>query len=64
MRQLLDTHSFIWFVTGSPRITPEIRLQIENFDSRILLGRQEQTAAIRIDGEMIEVSVMQRRHRN
>ncbi|MGL5871740.1 MAG: type II toxin-antitoxin system VapC family toxin [Xenococcaceae cyanobacterium] len=30
MKQLLDTHSFIWFITGNPRITSEIRLQIEN----------------------------------
>jgi PIN domain nuclease of toxin-antitoxin system len=30
MKQLLDTHSFIWFVTGNPRITPEVRAQIEN----------------------------------
>jgi PIN domain nuclease of toxin-antitoxin system len=30
MKQLLDTHSFIWFVMGNPRITPEVRSQIEN----------------------------------
>jgi PIN domain nuclease of toxin-antitoxin system len=33
MRQLLDTHSFIWFVTGNPKITPKIRLQIEDNDN-------------------------------
>ena len=38
MRQLLDTHSFIWFVTGSPRITPEIRLQIENNDNLLSIA--------------------------
>jgi PIN domain nuclease of toxin-antitoxin system len=38
MRQLLDTHSFIWFVTGSPRITPEVRLQIENNDNLLSIA--------------------------
>jgi len=30
MRQLLDTHSFIWFVMGNPRISRKIRTQIED----------------------------------
>jgi len=30
MKQLLDTHSFIWFVTGNSRITSKVRSQIEN----------------------------------
>ena len=30
MRQLLDTHTFIWFVTGNSRINEKVRLQIEN----------------------------------
>jgi PIN domain nuclease of toxin-antitoxin system len=38
MRQLLDTHSFIWFVTGNSRITPEIRLQIENNDNLLSIA--------------------------
>ena len=36
MKQLLDTHSFIWFVTGNPRVTNKVRSQIENNDN--LLG--------------------------
>jgi PIN domain nuclease of toxin-antitoxin system len=38
MRQLLDTHSFIWFVTGNSRITPEIRLQIENNENLLSIA--------------------------
>jgi PIN domain nuclease of toxin-antitoxin system len=30
MRQLLDTHIFIWFVMGDPRISVSMRSQIEN----------------------------------
>lgn len=30
MRQLLDTHSFIWFVMGNPRISSKVRAQIED----------------------------------
>ncbi len=30
MRQLLDTHSFIWFVMGNPRISTKVRERIEN----------------------------------
>jgi PIN domain nuclease of toxin-antitoxin system len=30
MRQLLDTHTFIWFVMGDPRISVTLRSQIEN----------------------------------
>ncbi len=30
MRQLLDTHTFLWFVMGNPRITPKLRAQIED----------------------------------
>ncbi|MBD2772190.1 type II toxin-antitoxin system VapC family toxin [Iningainema tapete] len=30
MKQLLDTHSFIWFVMGNPKISVEVRSQIEN----------------------------------
>ena len=33
MRQLLDTHTFLWFVMGSPKISVELRLQIENNDN-------------------------------
>ncbi len=30
MKQLLDTHTFLWFVMGNPRITPKLRSQIED----------------------------------
>ena len=30
MRQLLDTHTFLWFVMGNPKISLELRSQIEN----------------------------------
>ena len=30
MKQLLDTHTFIWFVMGNPKISTEVRTQIEN----------------------------------
>ncbi len=33
MRQLLDTHTFLWFVMGSQKISGELRLQIENNDN-------------------------------
>lgn len=38
MKQLLDTHSFIWFVTGTAQITPEIRLQIENNENLLSIA--------------------------
>lgn len=33
MRQLLDTHTFLWFVMGSPKISAGLRSQIENNDN-------------------------------
>jgi PIN domain nuclease of toxin-antitoxin system len=30
VRQLLDTHTFLWFVMGNPRITAKLRAQIED----------------------------------
>jgi PIN domain nuclease of toxin-antitoxin system len=39
MRQLLDTHSFIWFVTGnSSRITNQMRSQIENNENLLSIA--------------------------
>jgi PIN domain nuclease of toxin-antitoxin system len=38
MKQLLDTHSFIWFVTGKSQITPEIRLRIENNENLLSIA--------------------------
>ncbi|ACC82575.1 type II toxin-antitoxin system VapC family toxin [Nostoc punctiforme UO1] len=38
MRQLLDTHIFIWFVMGDPRISVSIRSQIENNENLVSLA--------------------------
>ncbi|MEM8831126.1 MAG: type II toxin-antitoxin system VapC family toxin [Cyanobacteria bacterium P01_G01_bin.19] len=38
MRQLLDTHTFIWFVTGNSRINENVRLQVENNDNLISIA--------------------------
>ncbi len=38
MKQLLDTHSFIWFITGNSRITSKIRAQIENNDNLLSIA--------------------------
>ncbi|BAY25867.1 PilT domain-containing protein [Calothrix sp. NIES-2100] len=37
MRQLLDTHTFIWFVMGNPRISDNLRSRIENNDNLLSL---------------------------
>ena len=37
MRLLLDTHTFIWFVTDSPRLSTTAKLLIENeFNEKVL----------------------------
>jgi PIN domain nuclease of toxin-antitoxin system len=33
MQQLLDTHTFIWFIMGDPRISNSVKAQIENNDN-------------------------------
>lgn len=38
MKQLLDTHSFIWFVMGNPRISTEVRTQIENKENLLSIA--------------------------
>jgi PIN domain nuclease of toxin-antitoxin system len=38
MKQLLDTHSFIWFVTGNSRITNKVRSQIENNENLLSIA--------------------------
>jgi len=38
MRQLLDTHSFIWFVMGNPRITPRVRALIEDNENLLSIA--------------------------
>lgn len=32
MRLLLDTHVFLWFITGDRRVQPRVRVLIENAD--------------------------------
>ncbi|HYW22343.1 MAG TPA: type II toxin-antitoxin system VapC family toxin [Nodularia sp. (in: cyanobacteria)] len=38
MRQILDTHILIWFVSGDPRISASMRSQIENNDNLLSLA--------------------------
>ena len=38
MKQFLDTHSFIWFVTGNSQITSKVRSQIENNDNLLSIA--------------------------
>ncbi len=38
MRQLLDTHTLIWFVMGDPRISVSLRSQIENNDNLLSIA--------------------------
>lgn len=38
MRQLLDTHIFIWFVMGDPRISVSMRSQIENNENLLSIA--------------------------
>jgi PIN domain nuclease of toxin-antitoxin system len=38
MRQLLDTHTFVWFITGSDRINSKVREQIENNDNLLSIA--------------------------
>jgi PIN domain nuclease of toxin-antitoxin system len=35
---LLDTHTFLWFVTNDPRLTPPARTAIENPDTQAFLS--------------------------
>lgn len=36
MRLLLDTHIFLWYITGDPRISPRLRSAIEDSDEAYL----------------------------
>ncbi|WP_414551616.1 type II toxin-antitoxin system VapC family toxin [Anabaena sp. CCY 0017] len=38
MRQILDTHILIWFVSGDPRISASMRSQIENNDNLVSIA--------------------------
>ena len=38
MRLLLDTHIFLWFISGDPRLSKSARESIQNFDNEIYLS--------------------------
>jgi len=38
MRLLLDTHAFLWFIEGNPKISPLARRLIENIENARLLS--------------------------
>lgn len=38
MRQLLDTHAFIWYITDSPKLSARVRALIEAEDKENLLS--------------------------
>jgi PIN domain nuclease of toxin-antitoxin system len=38
MKQLLDTHTLLWFSMGNPRISDNLRLQIENNDNLLSIA--------------------------
>ena len=38
MKQLIDTHTLLWFTTGNPRISDNLRLQIENNDNLLSIA--------------------------
>ncbi|MBK1986758.1 type II toxin-antitoxin system VapC family toxin [Sphaerospermopsis aphanizomenoides BCCUSP55] len=38
MKQLLDTHTLLWFTMGDPRISSNLRLQIENNDNLLSIA--------------------------
>ncbi len=39
MKQLIDTHTLLWFTMGNPRISDNLRLQIENNDNLLSTPR-------------------------
>lgn len=38
MKLLLDSHAFIWFVTGDAQLSPRVRREIESKESEIYLS--------------------------
>ncbi|MFE1748830.1 hypothetical protein [Coleofasciculus sp. H7-2] len=38
MRQLLDTHTFIWYVIDSPKLSTRVRSLIDDENNEILLS--------------------------
>lgn len=39
MRLLLDTHTFLWFFRGDPKLSATARALIENMDNEVLLSK-------------------------
>lgn len=60
MRQLLDTHTFIWFVTGSSRINNKVREQIESNDNLLSIASLWEIAIKSSIGKLdLELSIEQ-----
>lgn len=60
MRQLLDTHTFIWFVTGSNRINTKIREQIEDNNNLLSIASLWEIAIKSSIGKLdLELSIEQ-----
>ncbi|MBD2292124.1 type II toxin-antitoxin system VapC family toxin [Anabaena sphaerica FACHB-251] len=38
MKQLIDTHTLLWFTMGNPKISDNLRLQIENNDNLLSIA--------------------------
>ena len=38
MRLLLDTHSFLWFIAGSAKLSERARVQVEDLDNAVYLS--------------------------
>lgn len=60
MRQLLNTHTFIWFVTGSDRINNKVRRQIESNDNLLSIASLWEIAIKSSIGKLdLELSIEQ-----
>ena len=60
MRQLLDTHTFIWFVIGSSRINSKVREQIESNDNLLSIASLWEIAIKSSIGKLdLELSIEQ-----
>lgn len=60
MRQLLDTHAFLWFVTGSDRINGKVREQIESNDNLLSIASLWEIAIKSSIGKLdLELSIEQ-----
>ncbi len=60
MRQLLDTHTFIWFVIGSDLINRKVRRQIEDNDNLLSIASLWEIAIKSSIGKLdLELSINQ-----